>query len=95
MVEKMNILADYVYVVPRESKKRKTKTRFLFSIRPKDLNDDEDNSWLGTTAIVKATVEKNVNGAIKTLSERIGSLKSEVDGGYGKVSALEERISDL
>ena len=30
LVEKMNIMADYVYVVPRETKKRKTKTRFLF-----------------------------------------------------------------
>ena len=50
---------------------------------------------MGTTAIVKATVEKSVNHAIKTLSGRISSLKSEVDGGYGKVSALEERISDL
>ena len=40
-------------------------------------------------------MEKSVNNAITTLSARIGALKSEVDGGYGKVTALEERISDL
>ena len=37
LVEKIRILADYVFVVPREDQSKKTKNRFLFAILPRNL----------------------------------------------------------
>ena len=41
LVEKIKILADFVYAVPAESVKNGTLSRFLFAIRPVNLGTDE------------------------------------------------------
>ena len=60
LVEKITILADYVYLVPREEEKKKTLNRYLFAVSPKTLGADELGSWEGTASMIKATVEENI-----------------------------------
>jgi len=57
LVEKIRILADYVYVVPAESIEKGTLSRFLFAIRPKALGTDESGGWTGTTTILRAAIK--------------------------------------
>ena len=59
LVEKIRIMADYVYVVPRESTAKGTKNKFLFAIRPKELGADESGSWEGTAALIIKAMEKS------------------------------------
>ena len=95
LVEKIRILADYVYVVPRESAAAGTMSRFLFVIRPKSLGADELGSWEGTASILKASVEANVKLATKTLSGKIAQLQAEMNAGHRMVKALDERMGEL
>ena len=46
--EKIQILADYVIIVKRESVEKGTKSKFIFAITPKALGADEVGSWEGT-----------------------------------------------
>lgn len=94
-MEKIRILADYVYVVPRESAAGGTMSRFLFVIRPKSLGADELGSWEGTASIMKASVETNVRLATKTLSGKIAQLQAEMNAGHRMVKALDERMGEL
>ena len=56
LVEKIRILADYVYVVRKESQARGTLSRFVFAIRPKAMGADESASWEGTTTIIQNSI---------------------------------------
>ena len=74
LVEKIGILADYVFVVPQESEKNGTLSRFLFAIRPKTLGADELGSWEGTATMIKNSVEETSHKASKAIMLKIGSL---------------------
>ena len=71
LVEKIRILADYVFVVPRESEEKNTLSRFLFAIRPKTLGADESGSWEGTATMLKSSIETNVSLATKTINGKM------------------------
>ena len=71
LVEKIRILADFVYVVPAESIEKGTLSRFLFAIRPKNLGTDENQGWTGTTAIIKTTIESTSASMTKTINNKI------------------------
>ena len=57
--EKIQILADYVIVVRRESIEKGNLSRFIFAITPKALGADELGSWEGTVTQLKRTIESN------------------------------------
>ena len=65
LVEKIRILADYVYVVPYETEGKKTMNKFLFAMQPKTLGSDEMGSWEGTATMLRAVIETNVSQASK------------------------------
>ena len=46
--EKIQILADFVIVVRRESIEKGDLNRFIFAITPKNLGQDESSNWEGT-----------------------------------------------
>ncbi len=95
LVEKIRILADFVYVVPAESIEKGTLSRFLFAIRPKNLGTDENSGWTGTTAIIKTTIESTSASMTKKINNKISSVQTEVADCYKKVELLEDRLSDL
>ena len=95
LVEKIQILSDYVDVVPYESEEKGTLYRFLFTIKPKALGAGEGEDWEGTTQILKTAIEKNVSQAIKSINGKMATLTSEVNEGYKKIEQLEKGLSDL
>ena len=74
LVEKIRILADYVYVVPYESEKDLTMNKFLFAMRPKTLGSDEMGSWEGTATMLKGVVETNVSQATKVINNKMNQI---------------------
>ena len=53
--EKIQTLADYVVLVPRETVAKKNLDRFIFALSPTSLSQDENGNWEGTvTALQKA-----------------------------------------
>ena len=95
LVEKIRILADYVFVVPKESESRGTKSRFLFAVRPSDLGEDELGSWEGTATLLNKSIERNVDSAKQLITNRIGQLSTEMSESYKKIGSLEDRLNDL
>ena len=73
-MEKIGILADYVYLVPMEAERRGTLNRFLFVVRPQTLGVDEMGSWEGTASLIKAALESSVSHATKVITNKIGNL---------------------
>ena len=94
-MEKIRILADYVYVVPYESEGKGTMNKFLFQMKPKTLGSDETGSWEGTATMLRGVVETNVSHATKLINQKMSQISGEVADGYKKISLLEERMSEL
>ena len=69
-VEKISILADFVYLVPRESEEKGTLKRFLFAIRPRTLGADELGVWEGTATMLKHAIEKNATKSTKNINKK-------------------------
>jgi len=95
LVEKIKILADYVYVVPKESQEKGTMSRFLFVVKPKNLGQDELGSWEGTATMLDKSIERNVGQAKTQITNKMLALQGEVADGYKKISLLEERMSEI
>ena len=51
--EKIDILADYVVVVGRESIEKKNLDRFIFAVVPASTSTDEIANWEGTVTSLK------------------------------------------
>ena len=95
LVEKIRILADYVYVVPYEKAKNGTMNKFLFQLRPKTLGSNEMGTWEGTATMIRNVVETNVSQATKNITTKMSQLSGEVADGYKKIGQLEDRMSEL
>lgn len=76
LVEKIRILADYVYVVPRESIEKGTMSRFLFAIRPKALGTDESGGWTGTTSTLKKVIESQSSSLSQQINSRMNTMQA-------------------
>ena len=95
LVEKIRILADYVYVVRRESLARGTLSRFVFAIRPKAMGADESATWEGTTTIIQKSIEANVQQSTKIIGQKVFNLQEDIADGNKKISLLEERMAEI
>ena len=54
--EKIDILADYVILVGRESEVNRTLHRYIFAISPTTTSTDESGTWEGTVTALKKSI---------------------------------------
>ena len=53
--EKINILADYVWIIPEESKN----LRYVYSMKPSTQTEEESNGWEGTVTTIKKVINQS------------------------------------
>ena len=60
--EKIDILADYVVAVGRESVEHKNLDRFIFAVVPASTSADEISNWEGTVTSLKQAINVASHG---------------------------------
>ena len=46
--ETIELISDYVVIVPKKNDELKVSSRFIFAIRPKSASSEEGGGWEGT-----------------------------------------------
>ena len=90
--EKINILADYVWIIPDESA---TKSRYVYSMQPKTQTEEESNGWEGQVSSIKSVVQNNSKTMRNDTKRDISSVKTEVANTQRAVEQLKDRCDDL
>ena len=72
--EKIEILADYVVVVGRESVAGKNLDEFIFAVMPATTSTDEIANWEGTVTSLKAAISVASLSIKAAINKKIGFL---------------------
>ena len=73
--EKINILADYVWIIPDESGNR---SRYVYSMQPKTQTEEESNGWEGQVTSIKNIVQHSSKTMRNETKRDISSVQNEV-----------------
>ena len=73
--EKINILADYVWIIPDESGNR---SRYVYSMQPKTQTEEESNGWEGQVTSIKSVVQNSSKTMRNETKRDISSVQNEV-----------------
>ena len=89
LCEKIKIMADYVNVINDKEKH----DRYLILTKPSD--SDDGDSWEGTVATVRKSLDRAVIDMSNTFTKRFSSLTTEVATFSGQLSAHSDRVGAL
>ena len=74
LAEKIQILADYVIIVRRESIKTNDLNKFIFAVKPKSMGSDEQGGWEGTVTQLKKANEASTAQVKSAFNRRLGQV---------------------
>ena len=89
LCEKIKIMADYVRVVHNTEKEH----QYLVLTKPSDADDGD--SWEGTVATVRKSLDKAVADMGSIFTKRFGAITMEVSNLNGQLSAQNDRVGSL
>ena len=95
LAEKIQILADYVIIVRRESIKTNDLNKFIFAVKPKSMGSDEQGGWEGTVTQLKKANEASTAQVKSAFNRRLGQVQGEVARVTQKLGTMDDRMNDI
>ena len=72
--EKINILADFVWLIPNE----KVEFRYVYSMKPRTQTEEESNGWEGTVSTIKKVIATSNQIVKNSTGRQMEIVKTEV-----------------